>query len=1380
MKRVVSLLLSLMIVLMPMTCAQAQLALPGSVVAIEDEAFVGDGSISGNVTLPAGTKTVGDRTFANTDIYALWLPESVRSIGTGVLDGANAVYAVSMSPAMQVASGALDVPYLIGRTGTPAQAWAEANGVTFLNTSDIVWQGGFCYQLSYDAYGNHGKAKLLFARSEDVSGSVVIPEYVSGCTVSEVGSYAFARLDGVTEIHLPEAAAQPDTRVNWPDAPVTTYSGSQSESGMPEGATQVTFRYDHLTMVPGQSWWIGVMEELPEGDAQWIFESTNEAVVSVTEDGLAVAQTTGEARLSVTIFHESGAVYYGEVSVTVEEPEIDVWFYENEITIVAGSACWPQIDYSMNATFDGGQVDAWTESDNEEVVCVGENGELIGVAPGTAICTYTVNFAGAQDSDTITVHVREPELALNYYRIYAYETLQYQLKLTDELPEGAGVAFRSSDEEILTVDEDGLVSVLKEGMATVTCTVVYADGTTAQEECVFEVLGWMLEWASTEPIEVKLGETGLVWPGVWIWTWANHDSYANVTFEVEDESILSYERSELPLMEEKIATAHKLGTTNVTCTVSFNPPEAVEGRTITQTIPVTVVEPYMEAQLDPDWMEFDRVGDVCGLGYGYGGEIAIERAYFTSSDESVATVSPNGVVTARGVGEAAITYHIEALGIEKTASTQVVVHGKDLALSDSERTIARYESFTLVPVYDAGEGDDVSVNFMSSNPAIAYVDGEGVVSGVAAGTAVIICELNSNSGNSRAQCVVTVTDDAAAITLNRTELTLCRGDSFTLVPAFSGEATDVTFESSNEDLVTVDENGCVTAVTDWYEFDFFPYITCRATVDGKSEAAYCIVRYAEPDAFIAGIAGRISLTQDEMYEIGMFITSTGADAAYTMAYESADEHVATVDDAGVVTAVGAGVTTVTVRLLAPDGALYDTATVDVYVETPYTVPESLAFEHAHYLLNPEGTGPQSECNARAILYPQEMNRYYAIEYESLNPDVVGMEGDRLYAVQPGTADILATARYEEDGEEKILRATAKVTVAELYVEADKETYEPGEIATLTIANFPEDLDCEFINWYFPDSSDECRWISQDGPTLKVRVRQPGNYGFNVDIRVNDQWWHNFDYKLKAEGDWVEYRLSESDIRAAVGDAFGVWPQFGYAEITTVSSNPDVVTISEDDPCQMRAVGVGEAVITYTCTLENGEVKVLELNVTVAEPQWRMVSMDPIPDVMMLGCDYWCEMEMEYNGRDDLVRYVRYTISDETVAQVSEDNPLWIIPLSKGTFTLTATAEFAGRIESMSKVITVSQAQVYPQMTEIDLRSGFTFTMPLLTSGDREIDSVIWRSGDVNLASVDETGEVLVKSDEWQQVTIYADVTFTDGTKGYTSYRINIIPNSAFS
>ena len=84
------------------------------------------------------------------------------------------------------------------------------------------------------------------------------------------------------------------------------------------------------------------------------------------------------------------------------------------------------------------------------------------------------------------------------------------------------------------------------------------------------------------------------------------------------------------------------------------------------------------------------------------------------------------------------------------------------------------------------------------------------------------------------------------------------------------------------------------------------------------------------------------------------------------------------------------------------------------------------------------------------------------------------------------------------------------------------------------------------------------------------------------------------------------------------------------------------------------------------------------------------------------------------------------------------------------------------------------------MTEIDLRSVLTFTMPLLTSGDREIDSVIWRSGDVNLASVDETGEVLVKSDEWQQVTIYADVTFTDGTKGYTSYRINIIPNSAFS
>lgn len=119
----------------------------------------------------------------------------------------------------------------------------------------------------------------------------------------------------------------------------------------------------------------------------------------------------------------------------------------------------------------------------------------------------------------------------------------------------------------------------------------------------------------------------------------------------------------------------------------------------------------------------------------------------------------------------------------------------------SEQTLVA----TLTP-----EGSEVTVVWSSDNEAVAVVNSEGVVTGVAPGEAVI----TAKAGESSATCKVVVTAvKATAIELNESELELGVDGTFmleyTLTPS-NAVADDIEWSSSDETVATV-ENGLVTA-----------------------------------------------------------------------------------------------------------------------------------------------------------------------------------------------------------------------------------------------------------------------------------------------------------------------------------------------------------------------------------------------------------------------------------------------------------------------------------------------------------------------------------------------------------------------------------------
>ena len=273
---------------------------------------------------------------------------------------------------------------------------------------------------------------------------------------------------------------------------------------------------------------------------------------------------------------------------------------------------------------------------------------------------------------------------------------------------------------------------------------------------------------------------------------------------------------------------------------------------------------------------------------------------FASADAKIAKISASGAVTGVKVGKTKVAAKDAAGKITycsvtvKKAPKSVSVSAKALALAVNEAA----QLTTALPKNTASR-----ITWVSSDEAVVRVDEAGRVTAVGAGSAAVAAVTFNKK---RAVCQVTVLAGSApsAVTLSQTALTLGVKETFTLVPAIGpGEATVFAYASKNKKIASVNQKGVVTAKKTGS--------TQIAVRTHNGLTAICTVKVVAAPKKVAVRPETVRLAVGETAALEVAVSPGGNLSGLT--FKSDDTAVATVSDAGVITAVAEGSTTVTVR-----------------------------------------------------------------------------------------------------------------------------------------------------------------------------------------------------------------------------------------------------------------------------------------------------------------------------------------------------------------------------------------------------------------------------------------------------------------------------------
>lgn len=573
------------------------------------------------------------------------------------------------------------------------------------------------------------------------------------------------------------------------------------------------------------------------------------------------------------------------------------------------------IDVSSNVVINpenATDADTMTWSSSDPSVATVANGVITAVGKGKAEITVSVNGKTA----TLPVSVTVPLTGIQFENLDSFDLdtrdnktkdISSYIKPVPAEADVAGYTWTSSNEEVATVSQSGVVTAVGKGTATITAKAGnYSDTTTVNVSVLVNNVSF-----SKEKVALNTGDK-------------TSENLADLlVYDPEDSDIKNIEWSAtssdgaITVDQNGVVTAVKKGNGTVTVTV--------DGKTAS--IPVSVTVPVSGVEVDPDAIELDLTTNPTVDATSYvsllpeGSES--DDLVWTSDDESVATVA-NGVITAKGKGTTTITCTVDKkysahISVDVTASVSSVKVNISKVVLDSESNTTKDIKSELS--YEPTNADVKKLTYSSSNEEVATVDANGIITAVGKGTAVVTI----NADGKTTTVPVSVTVPLKSISIDKTDVTVYKGDTESI--KVTANPTGAEWETL-EGAIKTGSDYVTTAVKD-------DAVEITGVARGNS-----VVTISVNKAQVENLVKEVNVTVKENKITGVSVAADDDNdllrgktktlkASYTTeepetvhkttddttaTWTSSDEEVATVDKDGVVTGLKEGTATITVEI----------------------------------------------------------------------------------------------------------------------------------------------------------------------------------------------------------------------------------------------------------------------------------------------------------------------------------------------------------------------------------------------------------------------------------------------------------------------------------
>lgn len=479
-------------------------------------------------------------------------------------------------------------------------------------------------------------------------------------------------------------------------------------------------------------------------DSKTVTWTSSDASVASVDNGKVTALKDGKATITATVGKHTATC-----TVTVQEVKLTgIKLDKNAVTVNKGESTDAlKVIYDPENTTDDKTV-TWSSS-NEKVATV-KDGVITGVGAGEAKITAKVGKFEATCDVKVISKLQSIQLTANKdtSKLEKGDKVNLTVGYTPaDTTDSKDITWKSENEDVATVDEDGVVTAVDGGVTKIVATS--AADSSIKAEIEIKVLIHTEEIKlDTEELELLKGHTSD--PITVSFYPVETDDSKEVTWTSSDESVATVDA-------EGRVTGLKEGNATITATTVVG--------AHTDSFKVTVKEIHVEdatlsGELNPPEI---YVGQQHAVKVTLDPENTTDDVYYIyeSSDKEIATVSTDGVVSALKAGKAEIAVTVIAGEFVKKLTYEVEVKEiplESIAFKQEVTPLEEGKTAQLEILFNPENTTvDKTVEWSSSNTDVATISETGLVTAVKKGTTTI----TAKAGGKEISYELTVTEKKA-------------------------------------------------------------------------------------------------------------------------------------------------------------------------------------------------------------------------------------------------------------------------------------------------------------------------------------------------------------------------------------------------------------------------------------------------------------------------------------------------------------------------------------------------------------------------------------------------------------------------------------------